>query len=243
MRGVALDDGERVGPGQAEATPGAPGAAGTSAIETTRHGERCGRTRLVVVTGLPRSGTSMAMRMLGAGGIPLVDDGRRAPSPANPHGWFEDERVRRLREDASWLRGVVGSAVKIVLPLVSAIPVDLPCDFVWMRRPILEVLASQRRMLGVGTSPGARRGVSGPNAVSAADPGEDALLARAFDRAVAEFAGRRIAGWRVVDLDYATALAAPAHAAEVLAGLVGEPFDRAAAARAVDPPRGHSSGR
>jgi len=200
-------------------------------------GEMRARARLIVVTGLPRSGTSMAMRMLGAGGVPLVDDGRRAPSPANPHGWFEDERVRRLRDDASWLRDVVGRAVKIVLPLVSAIPADLPCDFVWMRRPIEEVLASQRRMLGAGTSPGGAAAVPRPTAAAASDPGEDEVLARAFDRAVADFAGRRGAGWRVLELDYAAALAAPARAAEMLAGFVGEPFDRAAAAGAVDASR------
>lgn len=195
------------------------------------------RARLVVVTGLPRSGTSMAMRMLGAGGIPLVDDGRRAPSPANPHGWFEDERVRRLREDASWLRDVVGRAVKIVLPLVSAIPDDLPCDFVWMRRPIGEVLASQRRMLGAGASPGGTAAVPRPTAEAASGPGEDEVLARAFERAVADFAARRVAGRRVLELDYADALATPVRAAEMLAGFVGEPFDRTAAAGAVDAAR------
>lgn len=195
--------------------------------------EAARRDRLVVVTGLPRSGTSMAMRMLGAGGVPLVDDGRRAPSPSNPHGWFEDARVRRLREDASWLRGVVGSAVKIVLPLAAAIPTDLPCDFVWMRRPIAEVLESQRRMLAGGAS----------EPWGASGPGDDEILARAFERSMEEFARLRDDDRHVLELEYGGVLSDPDRAAGSLAGFLGEPFDRVAAARAVDPSLGRSTPR
>lgn len=199
------------------------------------------RSRLIVVTGLPRSGTSMAMRMLGAGGLPLVDDGRRAPGPDNPHGWFEDERVRRLREDSSWLRGAVGSAVKIVLPLASAIPGDLPCDFVWMRRPVEEVLASQRRMLAPGF-PARGPGAAGGSVVGDPDA-EESLLSRAFERATLDFERCRAPGRRVLALDYADVLLAPARAADAIASLVGEPFDRLEATRAVDRSLGRSTPR
>ncbi|MFM8409208.1 MAG: hypothetical protein ACKOCT_02945, partial [Alphaproteobacteria bacterium] len=192
---------------------------GLSVVEAAR------RDRLVVVTGLPRSGTSMAMRMLGAGGVPLVDDGRRAPSPSNPHGWFEDARVRRLREDASWLRGVVGSAVKIVLPLAAAIPTDLPCDFVWMRRPIAEVLESQRRMLRAAPPGNGAPATPARCEDAGADESDDEILARTFERILGEFAERRVEGWRILALEHADVLAAPARAADVLADFVGGRFD------------------
>lgn len=181
--------------------------------------------RLVVVTGLPRSGTSMAMRMLAAGGLGVVDDGHRAPGPANPHGWFEDARVRRLREDASWLRREVGRAVKIVLPLLPAVPADLPLDVLRLHRPLGEVLASQRRVLAL----------DGP--ARSADAGEDGLLAAAFERAGTD-ADRWLGGHpdaRVLGIALADALAAPSGTARRVAEFLALPLDRAAMASAIDP--------
>jgi len=211
--------GERAA-GASAGTVDAPGA--------TRQATADRRPRLVVVTGLPRSGTSMAMRMLGAGGVPLVDDGRRAPGPGNPHGWFEDERVRRLRAESAWLLDEVGRAVKIVLPLVSAIPDDLPCDLVWMRRPISEVLESQRRLLAE-PAPGAS-----PRSEPTVD--DDAILARACERAEAACIRwlRERPTTRWLELECARVQADPGRASGLLAEFVGEPFDRAASAAAVD---------
>jgi chemotaxis response regulator CheB len=79
---------------------------------------------IVVVSGLPRSGTSMAMRMLQAGGIPIVADDRRAADEANPLGYFELELVKQLGKksgDTSWLPEARGKAVKIV-SLLARLP-------------------------------------------------------------------------------------------------------------------------
>lgn len=106
------------------------------------------RQPIVIVSGLPRSGTSMMMRMLAAGGVPLVTDDARQPDPSNPLGFFEDERVKQLpRGDAGWLADAAGCAVKVVSPLLRFLPPHYPYDVLFMQRPIEEVMASQATML------------------------------------------------------------------------------------------------
>ena len=104
---------------------------------------------IVVVSGLPRSGTSMAMKMLEAGGLPLVIDGIRTADEDNPKGYFEDERVKDLGEmdDKSWLGGARGKAIKIISYLLKALPRDQNYKILFMRRDVHEVLASQAKML------------------------------------------------------------------------------------------------
>jgi predicted AlkP superfamily phosphohydrolase/phosphomutase/tetratricopeptide (TPR) repeat protein len=104
---------------------------------------------LIVVSGLPRSGTSLMMQMLNAGGIDMVTDRKRAADESNPKGYFEDERVKRLALDAdtSWLQACRSQAIKIVAPLLGALPSDLPIKVIFMQRPAEEVLGSQRTML------------------------------------------------------------------------------------------------
>ncbi|HNY87520.1 MAG TPA: hypothetical protein PKN23_13545, partial [Candidatus Hydrogenedentes bacterium] len=113
---------------------------------------------IVVVSGLPRSGTSMMMRMLAAGGMPLFTDGVRAADSDNPLGYFEHEAVKRLREDASWVPGAAGKAVKVVSALLPALPEGFQYRVILMRRPLEEVLASQRRMFGRRGAPAADDG-------------------------------------------------------------------------------------
>ncbi len=102
---------------------------------------------ITIVSGLPRSGTSLMMQMLAAGGIPPLTDGIRAPDDDNPAGYFELERVKEMPADAAWLRAARGQAVKIVSLLLYDLPTDLPCRIVFMRRDLDEILASQKRML------------------------------------------------------------------------------------------------
>ncbi|HEV2968807.1 MAG TPA: alkaline phosphatase family protein [Pirellulales bacterium] len=102
---------------------------------------------IVVVTGLPRSGTSMIMQMLAAGGLPVLSDGRRTADVDNPLGYFEYEPVKHLHESADWLTDARGHAVKIVAPLLRYLPHDRDYRIVFIERNVEEVLASQAEML------------------------------------------------------------------------------------------------
>lgn len=104
---------------------------------------------IIVVSGLPRSGTSMAMKMLQAAGFELVLDGVRTADDDNPKGYFELERVKDLAEetDKSWLKATRGKAIKIVSSLLTELPPDNSYKIIFMRRNLDEVLASQSKML------------------------------------------------------------------------------------------------
>ncbi len=104
---------------------------------------------IVVVSGLPRSGTSMAMKMLEAGGLAIVTDNVRAADDDNPRGYYEDERVKDLARDANreWLRDARGKAIKIISFLLKDLPPDNNYKVLFMERDLGEVLASQQKML------------------------------------------------------------------------------------------------
>jgi hypothetical protein len=104
---------------------------------------------ITVVSGLPRSGTSLMMQMLAAGGLPALTDAVRTPDESNPRGYLEFEPVKRLRTDQSWLEQARGHAVKIIHLLLRELPTDgrFAYRVIFMKRPIEEVLASQRVML------------------------------------------------------------------------------------------------
>ncbi|MBJ20711.1 MAG: sulfotransferase family protein [bacterium] len=106
-----------------------------------------GRPKIVVVSGLPRSGTSMMMQMLEAAGLSLLTDGARPPDPDNPLGYFEFEPVRKLPTDASFLAEAVGRVIKVVAPLLFLLPSDYEYFVVLIERELDEVLASQHEML------------------------------------------------------------------------------------------------
>lgn len=113
------------------------------------------RETVVVVTGLPRSGTSMMMQMLAAGGIEPLTDGKREPDALNPKGYFEFEPAKNLQRDASWLPGARGKAVKVVAQLLPHLSPGLDYRVVFMEREMEEVLQSQERMLGHRSKEGA----------------------------------------------------------------------------------------
>jgi hypothetical protein len=108
-----------------------------------------GRERTTIVTGVPRSGTSLMMQMLHAAPLPCVTDGVRLPDVDNPRGYFEAECVKRLRTgDAGAVVGIIeGRAVKIVYRLMYHLPEAFEADVLSMHRDLDEVLASQTAML------------------------------------------------------------------------------------------------
>jgi hypothetical protein len=103
---------------------------------------------VTVVSGLPRSGTSMIMKMLEAGGIPPLTDEIRTADRDNPKGYYEFERVKKLDEgDTAWLEDAKEKAVKVISALLEHLPDDYIYRVVFMRREMEEILASQRQML------------------------------------------------------------------------------------------------
>src|SRR5262249_18507392 len=79
-------------------------------------------TPILIVSGLPRSGTSMMMRMIVAAGVSPLTDSARAPDEDNPLGYFELEAVKKTRENAAWLADAPGKAVKVVHVLLKDLP-------------------------------------------------------------------------------------------------------------------------
>jgi hypothetical protein len=104
---------------------------------------------VIVVSGLPRSGTSMAMRMLDAGGVPVLTDGLRTADDSNPKGYYELEAVKGLdkNHDTSWLREARGRAVKIISFLLTYLPESYDYRVIFMQRNLNEIIASQNTML------------------------------------------------------------------------------------------------
>ncbi len=102
---------------------------------------------IVIVSGLPRSGTSLMMQMLDRGGIPVVTDNVRTPDADNPRGYYEFERVKKIKEDVSWLPGMRGKAFKMVSQLLYELPSNEKYRVIFMERDLDEVIRSQEKML------------------------------------------------------------------------------------------------
>lgn len=102
---------------------------------------------ITIVSGLPRSGTSMMMQMLAAGGMPALVDNVRQADEDNPRGYYEFERVKQVETDSSWLCEAEGRAVKMVYRLLYDLPTDRTYRVIFMTRPLDEVIASQEVML------------------------------------------------------------------------------------------------
>lgn len=101
-----------------------------------------------IVSGLPRSGTSLMMSMLAAGGLEVLTDQLRTPDDDNPVGYFELEDVKKLiKGEHSWLASSNGKAIKVISTLLPYLPDGYHYRIIFMRRTMAEVLASQRKML------------------------------------------------------------------------------------------------
>lgn len=106
------------------------------------------KASIVIVSGLPRSGTSMMMKMLEVGGIPPLTDQVREADEDNPKGYYEFERVKKLRKgDAAWLPQARGKVVKVIAALLPYLPDTYGYQILFMQRAMPEILASQRKML------------------------------------------------------------------------------------------------
>jgi hypothetical protein len=178
---------------------------------------------ITVVSGPPRSGTSMMMGMLHAAGVPVLTDAMRQPDGDNPRGYYEFEPVKRLRINASWLGNAYGGAVKVIYRLLHDLPNHHVYRVIFMQRNIEECLASQRAML-------THRGVQGA-ALS------DAELVRVFrlDLQRVETWIQGQANMRLLKISYNDLLHAPAASFAEVERFLGRSLDCKAAVASVDP--------
>ncbi len=105
------------------------------------------RMTIVVVTGLPRSGTSLMMAMLESGGVPPLTDNVRQADVDNPKGYYEFERVKKLPDDTDWLPEAEGKAVKVLAELIKHLPSDREYKVIFMMRDLPEIITSQKKMM------------------------------------------------------------------------------------------------
>ena len=179
---------------------------------------------IVVVSGLPRSGTSMAMKMLEAAGIEIVSDGVRTADEDNPKGYFELERVKDLAQehDWSWLAGARSKAIKIISYLLKELPPTHNYKVIFMRRDLSEVLASQAKMLE-------RR--DEPNEI------DDATMIELFENDLwkANYLLKKNPQFETLQIHYREVLDAPEAQARRVNEFLGGGYDIEKMAAAVDP--------
>lgn len=102
---------------------------------------------ITIVSGLPRSGTSLMMQMLDRGGMEVITDNIRTADEDNPKGYYEFEKVKKIKQDSTWLRDTHGKVFKMVSMLLYDLPPGENYKIIFMKRNMEEVLVSQRKML------------------------------------------------------------------------------------------------
>lgn len=177
---------------------------------------------VTVVSGLPRSGTSLMMQMLEAAGRPILTDGNRQPDDDNPAGYYEFEPVKRTRDDASWVAEAHGQTVKVIYLLLYDLPTDFSYRVIFMRRNLAEVAASQAAMLQRRGEPGVSQNAQ--------------QLVELFERQLAKLdrwtAGQGHLNW--LDVDYNRLIEDPQPAIEAVDEFLGGGLDRQAMMAMID---------
>ncbi|MCX7591212.1 MAG: sulfotransferase [Kiritimatiellae bacterium] len=177
---------------------------------------------VTIVSGLPRSGTSLMMQMLAAGGMPILTDNVRQPDEDNPRGYFELERVKNTSIDPSWVEEAEGKAVKVVSMLLYELPPHHRYKVIFMTRRMEEILASQADMLK-------RRGIT-------EDRPAGPEMRRFFEAHLRKLerwlAGQPHIEW--VTCSYHALLEHPLREATAVARFLGRDLDVASMARCVD---------
>ncbi|HEY6369357.1 MAG TPA: hypothetical protein VIX37_02165 [Candidatus Sulfotelmatobacter sp.] len=177
---------------------------------------------ITIVSGLPRSGTSLMMQMLVAGGMTALSDGDRQADPDNPRGYLEWERIKQLPNDPSCIAEGEGKVVKVISRLVLSLPAGYEYRIIFMQRPLPEVLASQDQMLK-------RRGTYKEGASSVA-------ISAAFEKHL-----RDVYAWmggkphvRALPVPYHEVLSKPKDISQRLAQFLEIPLDLEAMTQQVD---------
>jgi hypothetical protein len=177
---------------------------------------------ITIVSGLPRSGTSLMMQMLVAGGMTPLSDGERVADTDNPRGYLEWERIKQLPNDPGCIAEAEGKVVKVISRLLLSLPAGHEYRVVFMQRPLPEVLASQDQMMR-------RRGTFKEGA-------NPAVMAAAFEKHL-----REVYAWldnkpyvKALRIPYHDVLKDPKPVSEKLEEFVGSPLNVAAMMQQVD---------
>jgi len=175
--------------------------------------------QIVVVSGLPRSGTSLMMQMMDKAGVVALTDELREADVSNPKGYYEYEPVKALYKDNSWLDKAQNKSVKIVAPLLKYLDNKHRYKIIFMKRDLDEVVQSQQKMLGKS---------------EATFP---IKIYNQFQRLLASVAAwQKLApGIEILYLDYKDVVAQPDKIAEQIQEFVGVPLDQEAMTQVVDP--------
>ncbi len=181
------------------------------------------RPYITIVSGLPRSGTSMMMQTIEAGGIPALADHLRQQDEDNPRGYYEFEPVKKTRDDPSWVPTAQGKVVKMVYRLLYDLPDNFNYKVIFMRRKLNEVLASQKKMLGRSGNQGAK--------VS------EEKLTELYSKELADF-DHWIASQKrfsLLNINYKNMISSPREQAKNINNFLGGGLDIEAIVAAVDP--------
>jgi len=178
---------------------------------------------IIVVSGIPRSGTSMVMKMLDAGGLDVVTDNIRKADNDNPMGYYEYEKVKSLEKDNTWLDEMKGRGIKIISHLLYSLSLHLSYKIIFMERDMQEILASQRKMY--------ERLQKAPGNI------KDSVLATKFNLHL-----RKIYGWigqksniDCLHVNYRDIINQPLDQAQTMQTFLGVPLDVEKMASAVEP--------
>lgn len=178
---------------------------------------------ITIVSGLPRSGTSLMMQMLAAGGMTLLTDGERHADTDNPRGYYEWERIKQLPQNPNCIDEAEGRVVKVISHLLFALPIRHSYRILFLERPLTEVLASQGEMIR-------RRGTSG------------AALSPAALTAALEAHLNQVNGWllrrpdvQVCRVEYHGVIRDPMRTSEDIQRFLQQPLEIASMARQVVP--------
>lgn len=211
-------------PDAREARADMAGAASLGALGEPKRLPPLAKDEIVIVSGLPRSGTSMMMQMLAAAGLPVLTDEQRVADESNPRGYFELEAVKTINAGDAWLRDAQGRAVKIVAPLLPRLPAGHKYRVIFMERPLAEVVASQRAMLERLDKAGAET--------------TDAKLAKTFLQQVAQvkrLLARHSTEVNCLSVSYEQALTNPTQVAAQISGFLGMEANQRAMINAIAP--------
>ena len=178
---------------------------------------------ITVVSGLPRSGTSLMMQMLAAGGMPVLTDGEQQADTDNPRGYFEWERIKLLPREPNCIAEAEGKVVKVISQLLFALPAGRDYKIIFVQRPLPEVVASQAEMIH-------RRGTTGaplPPSALIAGLGAHLNQVNAWLRDKAHISVHRV--------EHHDVLREPLRTAESIQQFLNCPLDVLAMSQQIDP--------